>query len=328
MIGCYVTGILPRPKELIEVTRAYDRGRTNEIQLKKAFEDATLKVINAQVSANFSYITDGMLRWQDLLRPFTENLNGVKTGSLARWFNNNMFYRKPIIVGDLGRKKNIVEEMTYTRFLPKDLPWKAVLPAPNTFVQLSENKFYKDETEFLFNYAKTLRDEIQSLARLGFKYVQLSDPALVYKPIAHSMSKDSLNIISQALNTAIKGIPIKTCLQTFFGDFSEILPEALDFPVDHLGIDLYETNFEKLKEFNFGKGVALGLVNSRSSLVENQNELVNVVKKIINFICRSKTYEVFICPNCDLEFLPWERAEEKMKVINDVTKRLRGEFYG
>jgi hypothetical protein len=27
-----------------------------------------------------------------------------------------------------------------------------------------------------------------------------------------------------------------------------------------------------------------------------------------------------------LEFLPWERAEEKMKVISGVTKRLREEF--
>jgi methionine synthase II (cobalamin-independent) len=98
--------------------------------------------------------------------------------------------------------------------------------------------------------------------------------------------------------------------------------------VDHLGIDLYETNFEKLKEYSFEKGVALGLVDSRSSLVENQDELFTVAKQLINSIYRSKISEVFICPNCDLEFLPWERAEEKMNIISSVAKHLREEFNG
>jgi len=328
MIGCYVTGILPHPKELIDVTQSYDRGRASERELEMAFQDATLKVINAQLSAKLSYITDGMLRWQDLLRPFTENLRGTKMGSLARWFNNNTFYRKPVITGEIRREKNIVEEIPYLKYLPRGLPWKAILPAPYTFAQLAENQFYKDKTEFMLKYAQILKEEIKDLAKLGFGYVQLSDPALVYKSTAMSESRGELDTINEALRAAVKGIPIKTCLQTFFGDFSQILPEALDFPVDHFGIDLYETDFEKLKEYSFEKGVALGLVDSRSSLVENVDELTRVAKEIVNSIYHSKMREVFICPNCDLEFLPWERAEEKMKVISSLAKLLREEFYG
>lgn len=326
MIGCYVTGMLPRPKELIQVTRGYVRGRINAGELEEVFEDATSKVVNAQSSAELSFITDGMLKWQDLLSPFTKGLDGVKTGSLARWFNNNSFYRKPVIVGDMWRKRNIVEEVTYIKYLPRKFPWKAVLPAPYTFVQLSENQFYKDKTELMFRHAEILREEIKNLAKLGFKYIQLSDPALVYKPIATSMSTDELNNIREALRVAVEGTSVKTCLQTFFGDFSQILPEAIDFPVDHLGIDMYETDFEKLKEYSFGKGVALGLVDSRSSLVEEPNELVAAAKEIIESIYPSKINEVFVCPNCDLEFLPWERAEEKMKVISSVANRLGEEF--
>jgi len=328
MIGCYITGILPRPKELVEVTRAYDRKRVGEGELEKAFEDATLKVVNAQLSAGFSYITDGMLKWQDLLRPFTENLNGVKMGSLARWFNNNLFYRKPVIVNDIWREKSVVEEIAYIKCLPSNFPWKTVLPAPYTIAHLSENYFYKNKTELMFKCAQILREEIKDLAKLGFKYVQLSDPALVYKPTAVSISRDELNVISEALGVAVEGVPIKTCLQTFFGDFSQILPEALDFPVDHLGIDLYETNFEKLKEYSFEKGVALGLVDSRSSLVEKVDELVRVAKEIIGSIYSSNLREIFICPNCDLEFLPLERAEEKMKATSSVAMILKEEFYG
>jgi len=326
MTHCYATGIFPRPKEVIDVTRNYDRRRTGERELEKTFEKATLRIINTQLSAGFSYVTDGMLKWQDPLRPFTENLSGVKMGSLARWFNNNMFYRKPLIVDDLSRNKNIVKEITYLKHLPASLPWKTILPAPYTFAQLSENHYYRNRTELMFRYAKILREEIESLTKLGFKYVQLSDPALVYRPTALSTTREDLDVIGEALRIAVKGVSIKTCLQTFFGDFSQILPEALDFPIDHFGIDLYETNVEKLKEYRFDKGVALGLVNSRSSLVESEDELVKVAKEIIESIRCPKLGELFVCPNCDLEFLPWERAEKKMEVLGAVAGRLGEEF--
>lgn len=328
MIGCYLTGMLPHPKELIEATRTYARGRFTETKLEKVFEEVTLRAIDAQLAAGFSYVVDGMLRWQDPFRPFAENLNGVNIGSLARWFNNNTFYRKPIVATDIQQKGSIAEKATSIKSLPKNTPWKMVVPAPYSFVQLSENQFYKSKTEFMFKYARVLREEIKELTKLGFKYVQLSDPALVYKPTAASTSRDELKIVKDALDVAVKGIPIKSCLQTFFGDFSQILPEALEFPVDHLGIDLYETSFELLKHHSFEKGVALGLVDSRSSLVENQDELVKAAKEILKFIYPSEMGEVFVCPNCDLEFLPWDRAEEKMKLIGRVAGLLREEFYG
>lgn len=328
MIGCYVTGILPRPSELIEKTRAYERKRISEEELEKSFAETAETVIKTQVSKGLTYITDGMLQWQDLLRPFAEGLKGVKVGSLARWFNNNTFYRKPIIVDAVERERDIIKDITYLDKLPRDHPWKAVLPAPYTFMSLSENRYYKDETELLFKLAEIINEEIKSLAEAGFKYVQLSDPALVYKPLKPKMEKDRLNLVCDALKVAVKGVPVKVCLQTFFGDFSEILPNALDFPVDDLGIDFYETNIEKLKAYSFEKGVSLGLVDSRSSLVENEEELVKTAKEVIEAVYPSKTRDVFISPNCDLEFLPWKRAEEKIRVISEVAKKLGGILHG
>lgn len=322
MIGCYLTGTLPRPAELIEITRAYDRGKIDARMLEKAFEDATKKAIKAQISTGSNYVTDGMLKWQDLLRPLAEKLDGIEVGSLARWFNNNIFYRKPIVTGQLHRKRSVIKEITYTKLLPKNIPWKAILPAPFTFVQLSENRYYKDEVELLFDYAKVLREEIKSLANLGFKYVQLSDPALVYEPFIKQVSKDDVKNVIEALSVAVKGLPIKTCLQTYFGDFTKILPDALNFPVNHLGIDLYETNLEELKCYKIERGLSLGVVDSRSSLIENKEELVNTVKELIKSMQLPTDCDVFVCPNCDLEFLPWEVAQEKMRLVASVAKCL------
>ncbi len=109
MIGYYATGIFPRPERLIAVTRAYDRKATTEKRLEEAFGIAAKEALAAQSSAGFSYVTDGVLKWQDLLRPFAEHLGGVRPGSLARWFNNNTFYRKPFVTCNLKRDKPVVE---------------------------------------------------------------------------------------------------------------------------------------------------------------------------------------------------------------------------
>jgi len=178
----------------------------------------------------------------------------------------------------------------------------------------------------MFEFARITNEEIRSLAEAGFSYIQLSEPALVYEPLAPKSRKDKLALVNDVLGLAVGGTTTKTCLQTFFGDFSRILPEVLDFPVDHLGIDLYETDFEKLKEYDFEKGVALGLLDSRSSLVEKTSGLVPVAEEIIESIYPSTIDEIFICPNCDLDFLPWEKAEEKMKTLRSVTQSLKEEF--
>lgn len=325
MFGCYVTGILPRPKELIEATRAYDRKRVDEEELERAFKKATVKVIEAQASAGVSYVTDGMLKWHDLLRPVIEGLDGVKLGALARWFNNNTFYKKPVVLGEIKRNRDVVADLAMIEYLPKNIPWKAVLPAPYTLTRLSENSFYRSETELLFRCAEVLREYIKSLAEKGFKYVQLSEPALVYNPLKEPVSKDMLSEVKDALGVAVKGLATRVCLQTFFGDFTQILPEALDFPVNDLGIDLYETSLEKLKGYEFNKGVALGLIDARSSLLENEKELVTLAKELTESIYPSKMYDVFICPNCDLEFLPWSRAEKKIFIMSNVVKQLQSE---
>ncbi len=326
MIGCYATGVFPRPRRLIGKTRAYERGRINGKELEESFAKATETVINAQVSTGLDYVTDGMLRWQDLLRPFTESLKGIEVGSLARWFNNNTFYRKPIITDHVKREKDIVKSIMCLEKLPKNISWKAILPAPYTFASLSENQYDKDKTEFMFEFAGIINKEIRSLTQAGFSYIQLSDPALVYEPLATKSREDELSLVKNVLEMAVKGTSVKICLQTFFGDFSKILPEALDFPVDHLGIDLYETDLEKLKEHSFEKGIALGLIDSRSSLIEKTDELIGVTKEIIESVYRSRMEEVFICPNCDLDFLPWERAEKKIEVVSSVANHLKEEF--
>ena len=102
MIESSISGILPRPSRLIFKTRQSARSRISDEELAEAYRKYSKEVIDYQVESGLTYLNDGYLRRQDLLRPFTENLGGVEVGQLYRWFNNNTFYRIPIVKGKLS----------------------------------------------------------------------------------------------------------------------------------------------------------------------------------------------------------------------------------
>jgi len=321
-VKCYLTGICPRPDDLVEITRMYDRGLVKDNLLMEKFEEATDEIIKTQIEADLDYIVDGMLRWQDLLRPFLESLSGVEINGLSRWYNNNTFYRKPIIRGKIEWKEDQVLKVSYIEKLPRNKPWKIILPGVYTLAKLSEDKYYHRFEPLVFDYALALKNELDILSKTGFEYVQFSEPSLVYRPMEESPSREELEIIKNAYQTLTKNCSLRTCIHTFFGDLTSILPDLLDFPVDDIGFDLYEVNLEELLEYRTNKGIAVGAIDSRSSLIENPREIADLVIRVTDALqCRY----VFICPNCDLEYLPWKRAKEKIRVLANVKTLLKGE---
>jgi 5-methyltetrahydropteroyltriglutamate--homocysteine methyltransferase len=316
MIGSSVSGNLPRPQELIAKTRAYDRGKLSEEELEIAYLEATKQVIAGQ--SGLTNVSDGLLKWQDLLRPFTQGLGGVAVGPMARWFNNNTFYKTPIVEGPVRYNGPVIERLCYRKLLPKGVTLKVVLPAPFTFAALADDRHYGDRVKLQTAYAEALNIEAKRLETQGYGYIQLSDPALVYtttKP-----SKKELKAYGKVLGVATAGLKAKTCLTTFFGDAADILPEALAYPVTDLGFDLYETASDTLKGLKLRGGVSLGLVDARNSTIEDADELTEAAKRILD---AAKPADAYVSTNCDADFLTWEKAEEKIKVLTRVAENLR-----
>ncbi len=313
-----VSGFLPRPQWLINETRRYDRQRITKETLDSAFIKSTKEVIKAQEDNDLTFVNDGYLKQQDLLRPYTNKIRTVQVGQLYRWFDNNTFYRKPLIKGELIGYPPITE--TFSDLL-EGKRLKAILPAPYTFYKLSRNEFYRDEEKLLFDFAEILQSEIECLEKQGYEYIQLSDPALVFHKTIPD--KDVLRKIKGAIELITEGTNARICLQTFFGDISPILNEILDWKVDDIGIDFYESDFETIKEYNFTKGISLGLVNARNTLKENPAELVDIC---IELLAYSNPEKLGISTNCDLDFLTWEIAKSKIATVTTVEKKLKGEL--
>src|SRR5438046_10271463 len=91
-------GIYPRSEQLIELTRSYDRSKTDLDTVKRHGETDTLELVKLQDDSGFETFSDGTFAWQDQLRPVVESLDGVTTGTrYDRCFGTNTFYKQPTI---------------------------------------------------------------------------------------------------------------------------------------------------------------------------------------------------------------------------------------
>jgi len=314
MAFAHLTGIFPRSEELIAASRAFERGRLDAGSLRLHAEEEARRLVALQEEWGLDYITDGQLRWQDLLRPLADELPGVHAGPVTRWFDNNSFYRRPVIEQQLRPVGEATLRWTVTDALG-GRPWKAILPTPWAFAALSEDHAYGDTDALLRDAAEVLRAEAAGLQAAGCRYIQFSDPVLVT-----GRTDGNLPRAQKALARVIDGLTVRTGLYTFFGDAAPLLDALLDAPVNDVGFDLFATDLERLRGRAGSKGLLLGALDGRNSLLEDARETAATVSRVAD---RLGAEAVSVVPSCDLEFLPYEVAVAKGRRLAEI-KRLLG----
>ena len=91
----FIPGLYPRSEALVQATRDLDRGRTTQDAVDEQVERDLAELVSSQQEADVDLLADGMLRWQDVFRPFVEAADGLDTGALTRFLDTNTFYRAP-----------------------------------------------------------------------------------------------------------------------------------------------------------------------------------------------------------------------------------------
>ncbi|MDQ7858228.1 MAG: hypothetical protein QN174_13430 [Armatimonadota bacterium] len=310
----HLVGIYPRSEKVVELSRSVDRGRATPEALAAAVEEDERAVIALQREAGLDYITDGLLRWQDLLRPLSSGVPGMEPGGIVRWFDNNSFFRHPVITGPLRPTGKAVLAVTNLAALA-GVRWKAVLPSPFALAALSENRSGRSFAQVLDDAAAVLRAEAQALEAAGCVYLQFSDPVLVTRA-----TPDDIPRARAALAAVVTGLRARTALHTFFGDATPVLPALVEFPVDEIGIDLYATTLDGTRARAAGKTLLVGALDGRNSLVEETGALVEQAMRARD---RLAPDDVALVPNCDLEFLPWDVAAAKTRRLGEAAAVLR-----
>lgn len=317
MIDAYLTGIFPRSEALIAATRGYDRKRVTAEDVEEKLLEDIVSLARLQLEEGFGYTSDGLLNWQDIFRPFVEAWDGLSPGPLTRWFDNNTFFRQPIIVGDIEARPLSGD---YFRFdltsLGKRL--KAVLPGPYTFMSLAENRHYRGTSDAMISIAQAMSDVCRRLTAQGYAHLQFSEPSLVVTPPAEDFWSD----VNEAYALLRSSTRAELSVQLFFGPAVPITRNLLNLPVDTVGIDIYEEDLKELSDVGFDKGLACGCVDARNSLLESPDEIVRMVSKVEDDLAPPT---LVLCPNADLQFLPRTVAERKLRALGGACRELQEE---
>lgn len=321
MILTTVVGNYPKltegPVSATNVRQAIHRrdvGEITETELEKIFQENTSRVIREQESLGIDIITDGQIRWEDIVTPLAAKIEGFKINGLTRFFNNNVYYRRPVVVKKLEWKSPAtVETYRFAKSQAKQTI-KAVLPSPFTFAVLSEDTVYKDEKTLVFTLADILNCEAKALEAAGAPIIQFDEPALVF-------NKEKVTLAIEGLRRAMAGVKVKKGIRTYFGDLSGILDPLLDTDMDFIGMDFVSTdgNRKLLAKKKISKGLGAGVVDARNTKLEDPKALEALVRELVE-----KTPQLYISPSCGLEFLPYASVAPKLSRMVEVVRRING----
>jgi len=303
LISSYTFGIYPRSEELIEATRK------NTENLDSLSQSETEEYITAQKNANLGFVSDPLLKWDDIFRPFS-SLTSVNLSSLNRIYEMNTFYRILSFDGsDFTDGGNIVQS-NLDSSLPKNKT--VAIPEPFTFAELHTSKKFKKKDDFIINLAKMLRPEIDSLVESGFEVIQLLAPSIAYN------QEVDFGVISDALKIITDGLKAKTILHTYFGDVSTKIESLLDLPVSGLGFDITTTPASSIEKHSFSdKLLTIGIINSFNTAIEKPQECIKLVDEIN---ANTKPKESYVSNNFDLEYVPKEFAMNKISVLGEIAR--------
>tara|TARA_B110000014_G_C20108412_1_gene583337 strand:+ start:197 stop:1135 length:939 start_codon:yes stop_codon:yes gene_type:complete len=308
LIDYWIAGIYPRNETLIESTRLYDK------TLRKQFNKEKSRLLKIQSKNKFNYITDPLIDWDDNIRPFTDNLKGIEKGPLTRYYENNTFYRQPIITNKITTSGKILKNSICFDLFSNKSKSKVDILDPFTFYDLSANEFYKSEEEAINAFADIIKKELNSIKK-DIELIQFNAPSL-----ARVKEKEQLDIIRKAMVKIVKGLDVTTCLNLWGSDVSDTLDAFQDFPVDIIGIDFTTSKIDRFDQIDINKGLACGLIDAKNTKMEKTSEIIRELKNIKELF---KPTSLAVIPSWDFEFIPETFACKKLDIMKQIKEKTR-----
>ena len=316
-----VVGSYPKVAEggystkLIGAMTRWQRKEVTDAQLEETCREITKAVIREQEQAGIDLVTDGQIRWDDLVSPIARGLEGFEIGALNRWFNNNVLYRRPILhKGPVWKGPILAEQYRFAKRTAAK-PVKAVLPGPYTFGIVSEDRCYKKLRPFVLKMAEILHQEARALADAGAPLIQFDEPAIGF-------GNTDTKLAVEALNIAARDVGTKTAVSTYFGTLDGALNALMRSAVDVIGVDVVSDPkmLNVLKRTKITKELAVGCLDARNTKLESVAELHAIFRAVRKLAPRGGLY---VNPNCGLEFLPHTQALAKVKRLVEAARSFR-----
>ncbi|MUV87290.1 5-methyltetrahydropteroyltriglutamate--homocysteine methyltransferase [Natronomonas sp. CBA1123] len=275
----------------------------------EAYERARTEVIDRQLEAGIDGVVEGQLRWDDMLAHPLCVHDSVDTRGIVRYYDNNNFYREPVVTGDLDFDGDVAEELAGQPDVNQ-----AVLPGPYSLADLATDEHYGDDAAFLDAIAEFLAGEA---AEFDTETLFLLEPSLVEN--APDDGEDER--ASEAIDRVATAVDADVVVHTYWGAIPE-KPYAhlMDADIDAVGFDFvsdHEQNVYNIQEYGTKDSIALGVVDGQNTLVETPEEIAERIEWVDDSVPAQTFDTVYATSNTELFYLPQNKFEAKLDALAD-----------
>jgi 5-methyltetrahydropteroyltriglutamate--homocysteine methyltransferase len=312
-------GSFVRPSSLLDAVRAHRSGKLDDARLVAAQDDAIRRIVDFQESIGLPTITDGEFRRRGWSAGFIDAIDGfglrngrlgfrTKTGAgellPSPYANSPIRRRRPIVADDFRFLTGVVNRGIA----------KATVAAPDVMhfflgPQSYEAHVYPDREAYFADLTAIYRAEIGELAAVGCRWLQLDDTALPCNCDAQAragvaargenpdeLTERYMSLFNEAIaeRPADMTIAVHLCRGNLKGTWMaeggyDLVAEAL---FNRMNADVYcleydtkrAGSFEPLRFVPKGKTVILGLVSTKTPVLESKDALKRRIEEAARFI--------------------------------------------
>jgi 5-methyltetrahydropteroyltriglutamate--homocysteine methyltransferase len=300
-------GSLLRPPALRQAFRRRAGNEIGEDEFARIQDDCVRATVRMQEETGLEVVTDGEFRRGSYWGRFVERTKGLEVRPALLKFRDDhgheVDFTAPYATAPLRRTHQIaLDEFSFLRDAAR-VTAKITLPAPSTmhflrFSDFADQSAYADVDAFFTDLVAVFAQEIADLVQAGCRYVQLDeiaiallcDPAIRERVAAAGGEPEALvDRYIDAINGAVAACPdevvvgVHMCRGNFRGHYLadggyDVVAERFFARTDanHFLLE-YDTpragDFAPLRFVPKGKGVVLGLVSSKTPVLESVDSL-------------------------------------------------------
>ena len=368
-------GSMPRSKKLLTAKRKLNKGNIDLKTYQEILDEETKYVVELQENNYIDIITSGELNRDNYVSFIAERLDGVTMMSMADMFDYiedkqgfeqileildvpAISIKNAICTGKVKYNKPLVaDEMIELKKLT-DKKIKATLPGPylitrSMWLPALSKQYYDNKDSLGEDIIKILKEEIDSLAKIGVDVIQFDEPVLTevvfsegktrsFMCAALSEKKDpteELKFATKLIKSVIdytkeKGILVS--LHVCRGNWSRDESILLTGPYTPL-LPLFEETLPNILTLEFSTPRAgeisslfsstlirnncilgLGVMNPRTDDIEPLEDILNRVEEVMQYIPKER---IWLNPDCGFATFA-NRPVSTMEIIDKKLARL------
>lgn len=368
-------GSMPRSKKLLTAKRKLNKGNIDLKTYQEILDEETKYVVELQENNYIDIITSGELNRDNYVSFIAERLDGVTMMSMADMFDyiedkqgfeqileildvpaisiknaictGKVKYNKPLVADEMIELKKLTNKKI-----------KATLPGPylitrSMWLPALSKQYYDSKDSLGEDIIKVLKEEIDSLAKIGIDVIQFDEPVLTevvfsegktrsFMCAALSEKKDpteELKFATKLIKSVIdyaKEKEILVSLHVCRGNWSRDESILLTGPYTPL-LPLFEETLPNILTLEFSTPRAgeissllssdlirenctlgLGVMNPRTDEIEPLEDILSRVEEVLHFLPKER---IWLNPDCGFATFA-NRPVSTMEIIDKKLARL------